>query len=197
MDKLISLQKINLLTVIITFILLSSCSTENDCNTFFGYNGSVKSSLERVYEAEEKFGKWENGDIEYYGHSLTKFDKKGNYTEINQLDDDGELTRKIIPNRENGQIIEEVFYNDDGEKESLIKINFISANEIETESFDSNGEKVGGGKVFRENGKNVKSVFNQDNENKTITEWEYDKDGNQISQKMTDERGEIVFFPEI
>mgnify|MGYP000278949855 CR=1 FL=1 len=51
------------------------------------------------------------------------------------------MTRKIIPNRENGQIIEEVFYNDDGEKESLIKINFISANEIETESFDSNGEK--------------------------------------------------------
>lgn len=193
MDKFKFRKKIYLLTSIITMFFLSSCSTRNDCNTFLGLNGSVKYILERVYEAEKKFGKWENGDIEHYGHSLTKIDEEGNYTEINYLDHEGELRNRIIPNRKNGQIVEEYFYDKDGELEGFIKINYISDNELESELFNSHGEKNGTGQLFRKRGKNIKSVENKEKENKIITLWKYNKKGNQISLKRIDQKGEIVY----
>tara|TARA_R110001592_G_scaffold319955_1_gene597786 strand:- start:1254 stop:1937 length:684 start_codon:yes stop_codon:yes gene_type:complete len=188
------MKKYFLVLGIVTTILFSSCSTKNDCNTLWGFNGHVKTSLEKVYDAEEKFGNWENGDINYYGHSLTKFDKNGNYTEINQLDSDGKMTKKTIPIRENGRVIEEITYNKDGKKESLTKIIFINNNETESVSYDNKGNKESSGKIFRENGKNIKSTYTLEGGDKIITSWEYDKNGNDISLKTVNQKGEILYY---
>jgi len=90
MDKLYSQQKLNILAGIFALFFISSCSTERLSNTHFGFNGRVKSSMERIYEAEvdyeakpdyESLGiieKWTNGNFEHQYHSLTKFDIEGN-----------------------------------------------------------------------------------------------------------------------
>ena len=185
-----------LFVTITTVFFFISCSNENDRN-FFGLKGNVKSYLERIYEAEQKFSEWENGDIERYGHNRTKFDKNGNYTEIEYLDNAGTLTTKILPKREKGRIVEEATYNESGELNSVIKINYISDNKFKIESYDEHNKKNGDGVLYRENGKNIKSVFSKiegDIKTEHTTTWEYDKKGNLIVLKGTNERGEIVFY---
>lgn len=163
-----------------------------------GFKGKVKSCLERIYKADKRFGKWENGDIEDYGHHRTKFDKNGYYTEIEYIDDEGELIAKTLPTREKEKIIEEITYDEHGKVEIIEKISFISNNEIEIETFDKNGNKLRVGKMYRSNNKNTKAIFTQYIDGKPAmghtTTWEYDKNGNIISQKITDKKGQILSY---
>jgi len=62
------------------------------------------------------------------------------------------------------------------------------------EAFDAYGLKVGSGKVFKENGKKIKVVWNGENGKENITEWEHNEDGNIISEKRTDNERAITFF---
>lgn len=176
--------------------ILMSCSNTDERKNF-GLNGNVKSCFERLYEVEKKFGKWENGDIEYYGHSRITFDKKGLYQEIEYYDDDMDLTGKLLPVREKGKVLEEIYYDEDGKLQNKTTILHISKNEIDFESFDFDGKKLAHGKTIRENGKVMKQIYTttRNNEDETYTTlFEYDKDGNLISQKQTNKKGEIVFY---
>jgi hypothetical protein len=177
--------------------IFMSCSNTVERKNF-GLNGNVKSYFERLYEVEKKFGKWENGDIEYYGHSRVTFDKDGQYREIENYDDDMDLTGKLLPVREKEKVLEEIYYGKDGQLQSKTIILHISTNEIDFESFDSDGKKTAHGKTIRKNGKVMKQVYitmRNNGEDETYTTlFEYDKDGNLISQKQTNEKGEIEFY---
>lgn len=176
--------------------ILMSCSNIDERENF-GLNGNVKSCFERLYEVEKKFGKWENGDIEYYGHSRITFDKKGLYQEIEYYDDDMDLTRKLLPVREKGKVLEEIYYDGDGKLQNRTTILHISKNEIDSESFDVDGKKLAHAKTIQENGKAMKTIYTatRNSEDETYTTlFEYNKDGNLISQKSTNKKGEIVFY---
>lgn len=177
--------------------LLISCSNQSDWNRF-GLNGKVKSYLERYYEVEKKFGEWENGDIKYYGHNRFKFNEKGNYIVIEYIDDDEELTNKMIPKYENGKVIEEVYYDGDGDLVSKIKIEHIITNELAFKSFDEDGKKTIQGKTFFKNNKVIKQVYNTFDDLKVDDEitviFEYNKNGQLTSRKVTNKKGEIKFY---
>lgn len=183
--------------LLITIGLLTSCSNNNDWNRF-GLNGKVKTYLERYYEAEKRFGEWENGDIEYYGHNRISFDSEGNYQWIEYLDDDNELSAKLIPKRENGEVIEEAYYDEDGELISKTKIIHNSKDELEFIAYDKDGEKTIQGKSYFANNRIIKQQYQTFEDNKVKEEYavvfEYDKDGNLVSQKQTDKKGEITYF---
>lgn len=70
------MRRILLLSTIIA--ALASCSGNGELKKL-GLNGKVKSTFERMYEAENKFGKWEAGDIVYYGHVKISFSEEGLY----------------------------------------------------------------------------------------------------------------------
>jgi hypothetical protein len=179
-----------LVFLITTFI---SCSNTNERKNW-GFKGNVKSCFERLYEAKKKFGKWENGDIEYYGHNRITFDKKGLYQEIEYYDDDMDLTGKLVAIREKRKLLEEMYYDGDGKLQSKTIVN---NNEFDFESFDSNGEKTSYGNTIRKNGKIIKIVQtmikNGVEDDTYTTLFEYDKDENIISQKRTNKKGEIDF----
>lgn len=187
--------KIPVILIIIGF--LSSCSNNNDWNRF-GLNGKIKTYLERYYEAEKKFGEWENGDIEYYGHNRVFFDSEGNYQWIEYLDDDNELSGKLIPKRENEDIIEEVHYDEDGKLNRKTKIIHNSKDELEFIAYNEEGEKTTQGKSYFANNRIIKQQYQTFEDNKVKEEYtvvfEYDKDGNLVSQKQTDTKGEITYF---
>jgi hypothetical protein len=178
-------------------LVLTSCVSKGDYESF-GFKDDVKSCLERTYEVERKFGKWENGDIEYYGHTKFSFDKNGNYLEIEELDDDGRLRWKIIPTREKGKIIKESNYDDEGKLVSETKISLFSSKEIESEIFDNENSLIGKVKTYRERGKNIKRTYTQFEENELkneyTTTWKYDNDGNIIEIKLINKKGEIQLF---
>lgn len=187
--------KFPVMLIIIGF--LASCSNNNDWNRY-GLNGKIKTYLERHYEAEMKFGEWENGDIEYYGHNRVSFDNKGNYKWIEYLNEDNELSNKIIPKRENGDVIEEAYYDEDGELISKIKIIRNSKDELEFIAYDEDGEKSTQGKSYFDNNRVIRQEYQTFEDNKVKEEYtvvfEYDKNGNLISQKQTDKKGEITYY---
>jgi hypothetical protein len=183
--------------LLITFGLLISCSNSNDWNRR-GLNGKIKTYLERTYEAEKKFGEWGNGDIEYYGHNRVSFDSDGNYQYVEYFNENNELSGKLIPNRENGDLIEEAYYDKDGELNSKRKIIHNSKDELESIFYNEDGEITAQGKTYYANDRVIKLQYQTFEDNEVKEEYtvvfEYDKDGNMASQKQMDKKGEITHF---
>jgi hypothetical protein len=183
--------------LIAVLVILNSCSNNNDLNKF-GLNGRVKTYLERHYETETKFGDWEIVKIKDYGHIRMSFDSDGNYEWIEYLDKDSKLSRKLIPKRKNGKIIEESHYNKKGELINVIKIIHHSNVEQEFITYNESGEKESRGKVFLKNGKVIKQesqILEKKNVKKEHTiAYKYDKNGNLICKKGLNKNAEIQYF---
>ena len=173
-----------------------SCS-ETDERKEYGLKGNVKSYFERVYKAEKKFGKWEKGNIAYYGHNQVIFDKKGVFQEFECYDRAMNLTEKRIPIREKGKMLEKIFYYGNGNLYRKSVYTHISKNEIDFERFNSDEEKVGYGKIIRRNGRMTNQFYTKiysdvEREKLTTVLYEYDKDGNLISEKHIEEG--VIYF---
>ena len=183
--------------LLMTIAILTSCSNNSDWNRF-GLNGKIKTYLERKYEAEKKFGEWENGDIKYYGHYRVSFDSEGNCQWIEYLDEDNELSGKLIPQIENGKLIEESYYDEDGELIKKTKVIHNSKDELELIAFNEDGEKTSQEKLYFANNRVIKQEYQTFEDDKVKEEYsvvfEYDKNGHLISQKQTDRKGEITYF---
>ncbi len=191
-----NINSIKVTSLILAFGLMASCSRDNDYKSF-GLNGKVKTFLEHEYEAEMKFGEWEIGVSKYYNHSKVYFDKDGNYQWIDDLDDDNNLFRKLIPKRENGEIIVENYYDADGKLISKTKIIRNSKDEKEFIQYDKDGIKTTQGKSHFAKNRVIKQQYQNFEDSKIKEEFtvvfEYDKDGNLISQKKTDKNGAISY----
>lgn len=177
--------------------MLASCSNNNGWNRF-GLHGKVKTYLERQYKAEKKFGEWTNGDIEYYGHNRVSFDSEGNCQWIEYLDNDNELSSKTISKIENGEIVGEALYDSYGDLISTTEIISNSKDESELIEYDKDGKKTIQAKSYFENNRLIKQQCLVFKDNKVTKEYtvvfEYDKDGNTLSQKAIDKNGKILSF---
>lgn len=177
---------------------MTSCDNPNSWKSE-GLNGNVKNYLVRYYKAEERFGKWEKGDIENYGHMKVNFDKDGLHQEIEYYDYDMDLVAKSIPFRKNGEKIEETVYNEFGKLQQKYIFKNISGNEKDFELFDSENKKIAYGKYIYDNKyRTTKYIFKsiQNNiENETYaTLYEYDNKGNMILLKKNQcQRGNCIF----
>lgn len=175
--------------------LLNSCSSSNDWDRF-GLSGKVKTYSERSYDVEMKFGEWSMRDLEIFGHNKVSFDKEGNYQWIESLDRDDKLTGKLISRRENGEVIEENYYDGDGELIRRTKYIQNSRKSLEYISYDEDGKKVSQGVSYFVNDRIVKQEYQTfadgDVKEKYTVLFEYDKKGNLINQKMTNEKGKII-----
>ncbi len=188
---------LKIIFLLIIFGAFTSCSKNND-RSKFGLNGKVKSYLEMHYEAEMKFGEWNKEDIKYDGHHKVLFNKDGYYQWIEYLDDDNELTGKLIPTREKGKLIEESYYDKDGKLNSKTIITHDSNNELKFVAYNEDGEKTSQGKSFFENNRVIRQEYqtfeNDKIENEYTVTFEYDKDWNLISQKQTNKKGKLTYF---
>lgn len=185
-----------ILAFLIIIGLISSCSKNNDWNRF-GLNGKVRSYLERNYEAEMRFGEWEKGDAEKYFARRVSFDKEGNCKWI-EFFYNNELSNKLIPKKENGYLIES-FYDEDGKFIKQTKINLDSKDEQGFIVYDKDGEKtIQGNSSYNNNNRIVSQQYQTFESNKIEEEYtvvfEYDKEGNLLSEKETDVKGEIRYF---
>ena len=158
--------------------------------------GKVKSVTLRTYEAESKFGEWEAGDPTY-PHYKINFDANGLYQEYISYYIDGSLLGKEIPVYKNNKFVEAIWYDEEGQFEEKTKRNKTSKNETEVEVFNKQDEKIRSSKRTLRNGyvtKSSSTYFKDGKEDGIYTAlFELDKDGNSISQKNLDEKGEVKF----
>jgi hypothetical protein len=190
----------NILNVFIFLVIsgfITSCSKICDWNRF-GLKGKVKVYFEKHYKPQMKFGQWENGDVEYFGHNKVSFDSDGNYQWIDYLDSDFKLLGKVIPSREKGEILDESYYDYEGKLFSKTNFTTNSNNELELSGYDKDGNKIFQGKSIFKNGR-IHITENQTfKDGKIVNElkitFEYDNDGNLISQKHTNKSGKIMYY---
>ena len=156
-----------IILVILSVLCLVSCNQSEKKNDLTEENlkGKVKSITENTYEAVDKFGQIEKGDV--------IVDSSAVYT------DDGHF--KIY--NEKGNKIEENYYNSNG---SLIYKNTYKydekGNKIEENYYNSNGRLYS------------KTTYKYDEKGNKIEEYHYDEDG-KFNYKYTykyDEKGNII-----
>lgn len=187
--------KKNLLALPLVAVLIS-CSASSDVEEM-GLNGKVKSVFQKKYEVENRFGKWEKGDLSVdVLHVKTKFDGTGKYIESECYNYNMDMYGKIIPSRKNGKIIEEIFYDRDGKLKSKDVFHYPSKNDIIKDVFDADSNKIRCSKFILKNGKTIKmieTIINDGGEDEIYTVlYDYDIKGNLIYERASNKNGETV-----
>lgn len=150
------------ITLIFTIaVLLVSCNSNKNYLEELNLKGKIWKLTQISYKGEEKFGKYQIGDKNNWGHLIYVFNKEGNLTELQQLDQYEEIekiSKYLYDNR--GNCIEITTYEDDVliQKEVMkIKRNKI----IELQVFDKD-EKLSNKYQYYYSGNDISSarVFN-------------------------------------
>ncbi|KAB8154045.1 hypothetical protein EZY14_006305 [Kordia sp. TARA_039_SRF] len=189
--------KSQLLVICLAFVVLNACTTKNDL-IYFGLNGNVKSFKEKAFHAEKKEGNWQQGDAigNVFDYEVF-FDENGFYTRINNYDN-FQLSQKTLPKRKNGDVYEVYYYDSDDKLLVTTKVTFSSSEEVKFENISAEGKRLSKGIIYLENGRNKRQEmvlyegrFDGDDVEKVMTDFIYDKDGNLIRQKNTNDKNEI------
>ena len=177
-----------IILVILSVLCLVSCKQSEKKNDLTEENlkGKVKSITENTYEAVDKFGQIEKGDVSYYAYAVTIYNEKGNKIEENHYNSYGMLYEKYTYKYdENGNNIEECHYED----------GILSKKH--TYKYDENGNNIQKRRYYYKNGKfNSKSsyTYKYDENGNNIEECHYLTDG-KIDYKTTykyDEKGNKI-----
>ena len=173
-----------IILVILSVLCLVSCNQSEKKNDLTEENlkGKVKSITENTYEAVDKFGQIEKGDVLVDSSAVYTddghfkiYNEKGNKIEENYYNSNGRLYSKTTYKYdEKGNMIEDNFYDsDDG---SLIYKN--------TYKYDEKGNKIEE-YHYDEDGKfNYKNTYKYDEKGNNIEKNNYDSNG-RLDSKYT------------
>ena len=201
-------RKITLIFVIAA--LLVSCNSYKNDLEESNLKGKIWKLKETSYEGEEKFGKYQIGDKNYWGHQLFIFNKDGNLTESQQLDRKGKIEKISKYNYDNGgNCIEITTFEDDEvvqkqvneiEKDKVIEVQvFEKDGELSDKyQYDYSGNDISSGKVFNSDGKlnitfknefasgflNKQIIKDSIGEIKSIRTYERNSEGDITAQKI-------------
>ena len=110
------------LLLLLLFIPLVSCDKKNTLSEL-NLNGKVESIVISSYEAEEKFGDIEKGELQSIYEE--EFNDDGNIVERNWYDEEEELTFKWkFKYDDDGNMIEQKQYDKEGELTSKSKFKY-------------------------------------------------------------------------
>lgn len=129
-----------LIGFLIIAVIAISCNTKKSDLEEYNIKGKVWKIQETNFEGEEKFGKYQVGDKNYYGHSLYIFNETGNIIEYHILDRKGksESISKYTYNDDN--LCKEISTFEDNELKSKQVNSFDGKKLIEVRLFDEKGE---------------------------------------------------------
>ena len=182
-----------IILAILSVLCLVSCNQSEKKNDLTEENlkGKVKSITENTYEAVDKFGQIEKGDIlvdssaVYTDYGRFKiYNEKGNKIEENYYNSNGSLDFKdTYKYDEKGNKIEKNRYNSDGSLYYKVTYKYDGkGNKIEVNHYDSNGSLI------------LKYTYKYDENGNKIEECWYNEDGSLIV-KFTpkyDENGNMM-----
>lgn len=136
-------------------IIAISCNTKKTDLEESNIKGKVWKIQETSFKGEEKFGKYQIGDKNYYGHSLYIFNERGNLIESQVLD------RKGKP-----EDISKFTYNEDN---LCIEISAFEDNELKSKQINSfQGKKLVEAKLYDKKGA-LENTYRYDYRGNVIT----------------------------
>ena len=193
-----------IILVILSVLCLVSCNQSEKKNDLTEENlkGKVKSITENTYEAVDKFGQIEKGDVLVDSSAVYTddghfkiYNEKGNKIEENYYNSNGSLIYKnTYKYDKKGNIIEEKSYYPDG---SLIYKNTYKydekGNKIEDNSYDSDG-RLHSKYTYKydEKGNKIEeNWYNSDGRLHSKYTYKYDEKGNNIEENWYDSDGSL------
>lgn len=179
-----------IILIILSVLCLVSCNQSEKKNDLTEENlkGKVKSIKETTYEAIEKFGQIEKGDVSYYAYAVTIYNEKGDRIEENHYNSDGSLDYKVTYKYdENGNKIEGNIYFSNGKLDKKVTYKYDEkGNIIELNGYNSDGSLLYKYTYKYDKKENIieKNRYNSNGslDEKYTYKYEYDKNNNWIQQ---------------
>ena len=160
-----------------------SCSQTTEYRTDLNrelLNGRVASFTETSGNAVENFGEW----VPKAGHFETTlkvtFDKDG-IQESSKTYNEGKLTERSLFKKEKGKIVEELYYGEDGNLDTVKKSLSISKDKVTINTYKSDGELSMKQEVFFKKNQLIKSYITEAYDDVIVSTNEYNDRGNLIS----------------
>ena len=181
-----------IILVILSVLCLVSCNQSEKKNDLTEENlkGKVKSITENTYEAVDKFGQIEKGDVLVDSSAVYTddghfkiYNEKGNKIEENYYNSNGRLIYKnTYKYDEKGNIIEENYYNSNGRLYSKATYKYDEkGNMIEDNFYDSDNGSLIYKNTYKydEKGNNIeKNNYDSNGRLDSKHTYEYDKNNN-------------------
>lgn len=149
--------------ILSALLILAACNNSKDLNSWScdGLSGKVKTLMSKCYEATERFGEVEKMNvIEYYDSEYEIPLHPAYLAEYN----------------EDGNVVKFTTYNEDGERLTVVKSEYIGNNQVAQSAYDSDGKVYYSWKLEVNNDKLVN--YTQFNEhkigNKVDSDFEFD-----------------------
>lgn len=149
--------------ILSALLILAACNNSKDLNSWScdGLSGKVKTLMSKCYEATERFGEVEKMNvIEYYDSEYEIPLHPAYLAEYN----------------EEGNVVKFTTYNEDGERLTVVKSEYIGNNQVAQSAYDSDGKVYYSWKLEVNNDKVVN--YTQFNEhkigNKVDSDFEFD-----------------------
>lgn len=202
------------LTLIFITVIALSCNSRKTSLEEENLKGNIVKIFENTYEVEEKFGKIETGDKEYYGHYLITYNDFGNISERTTFSRNGEMERvEKLKYNENEMLIENSIYNSDNKLEYKVKfyINESNSNRFskvehynedgkltEIYKYKYNGSLISGGDILNSSKELLKTWKNEFEGDILIKQTILDSIGNITTIQVYNRNGnnDIVHFQE-
>ncbi len=189
------MKKIILATLSVLYLVSYGQSKKKNDLTEENLKGKVKSIKETTYEAVDKFGQIEKGNVFYDRFSLLFnspftiiYNEKGNKIEKNYYNSDGSLKSKTTYKYdEKGNNIEENIYGSDGSLKSKTTYKYDKkGNNIEENTYDSDSRlNFKATYKYNEKGNIIeKNYYDSDGRLNFKATYKYDKKGNNIEYNI-------------
>jgi hypothetical protein len=149
--------------ILSALLLLAACNNSKDLNSWScdGLSGKVKTLMSKCYEATERFGEVEKMNIIEYYDSEYEIPLHPAY---------------LAEYNEEGNVVKFTTYNEDGERLTVVKSEYIGNNQVAQSAYDSDGKVYYSWKLEVNNDKVVN--YTQFNEhkigNKVDSDFEFD-----------------------
>lgn len=149
--------------ILSALLILAACNNSKDLNSWScdGLSGKVKTLMSKCYEATERFGEVEKMNIIEYYDSEYEIPLHPAY---------------LAEYNEDGNVVKFTIYNEDGERLTVVKSEYIGNNQVAQSAYDSDGKVYYSWKLEVNNDKVVN--YTQFNEhkigNKVDSDFEFD-----------------------
>jgi hypothetical protein len=149
--------------ILSALLLLAACNNSKDLNSWScdGLSGKVKTLMSKCYEATERFGEVEKMNIIEYYDSEYEIPLHPAY---------------LAEYNEEGNVVKFTTYDEDGERLSVVKSEYIGNNQVAKNAYDSDGEVYYSWKLEVNNDKVVDCTQFNEHEigNKVNSDFEFD-----------------------
>jgi len=174
-------------------LVLASCSNNSQWNRM-GLNGKAKRVIETYNQTSLISDEWQITDIENYMEY--SFDKKGILVATDIYNEDNELIYKLVPVYNHNDMIEQEFYNGDGELQNKMIYKNSSRNLIGFSQVDENDDIIGAGTIFMEKGRPIKEIHEARgySDEVLMVLYEYDNKGLVVKQVYVDQEGDTTMY---